>query len=166
VLRWDYNDDTYYMAADVDPTTGTASFYGGKVDSSNAVNNTSSAVGIAYRPQTSYPVTGSISGSSLIFNTPLSTFGIAPGATLVSFSGFSLAGPADSALGAPAGQTTTSQIFASMRTVDASPPLDAVVGSPAADTPESPWTPVMLASGAAAIAAISVVTRRRRRRAD
>ena len=125
VLRWDSPEgETYYMTAEAD-TGGNLTFYGGKVDSSNAVNNVNAAVGIAYRPQTAFTVTGQRSGNTLLLKAPLSQFGLAPGRTLVSLEAFSLTGPADSALGG----TATSQIFASMRDIDASPALDAVLAA-------------------------------------
>ena len=156
VLRWDFVDETYYMVAEVN-SSGTPTFYGGKVDSSNAVNAGVSAIGIAYRPQSAFPVTGSIVGNTLSFRGHLADFGLSNGSKLVSFAAYSLAGPADSNLG---GQSSTPQVFTSMRNVDSSPPIDAVLGSPSAKTPEAPWLTLLLLSGA--VAAVGATRLRRR----
>jgi hypothetical protein len=185
VLRWDSADgQTYYMAAEVG-SSGTPSFYGGKVDGTSAVSNVSSAVAIAYRPQSAYPVTGEIQGNSLILRAPLSAFGLHTGSTLLGFAGFSLAGPSDQVL---SGAPETSQVVASMRTADSAPPIDAVlaavsspVPTPTPGTPNQPATPaastlpnttaaaprdgVALVLSGLAIAVVITVGARRRRRA-
>jgi len=126
VVRWDYAGDTWYLTAEAD-STGKLTFYGGKVDSSNAVSNVNAAVAIAYRPQTAFPVTGEIQGNTLLLRGRMADFGVALGSTLISYQAFSLAGPADALL---AGAPETSQVFATMRDVDASPPMDAVLAGP------------------------------------
>jgi len=179
VLRWDgTGGETYYMAAEV-PSSGTPSFYGGTVDSTSAVSNVNAAVAIAYRPQTAYPVTGEIKGNSLVLRAPLSAFGLKTGSTLLSFQAFSLAGPSDEVL---SGAPETSQLAASMRTVDASPPMDAVLaatsspGAPVAATTAAgsirlpntaaaaPRDGMVVAAGLGLAAAVVLVGRRRRRR--
>jgi hypothetical protein len=160
VARWDSKGEAYYLAAEAD-STGALTYYGGKVDSSNALSNANAAVGISYRPQSSFVVTGKVQGNSLLITGRLSDFAAAPGDTLASYGSFSLAGPADSLI---SGQTASSQIFASMRTVDSSPPMDAVLaGGPATNVPETPWTPVLLV-GALATAAVALRRRHVHRR--
>jgi hypothetical protein len=126
VLRWDSPEgETYYLTAETD-SSGNATYYGGKVDSSSAVNNVSSAVAIAYRPQTGFTVTGQVSGHSLLLRAPLSQFGLHAGSTLVALGAYSLAGAADTTL---AGQPETSQVLAAMRDVDSSPAIDALLSA-------------------------------------
>jgi len=144
-IRWESGGDMYYLAAEVG-TGGPPTFYGGKFDSSNAVNNVNAPVAVAYRPQTAFPVTGEVQGNSLLIRGRLSDFGVGLGSTLFSYQAFSLAGPADSLL---AGQATASQVFYVMRNVDASPPMDAVIASasqqPLVPVPGGPAQPVALA---------------------
>jgi hypothetical protein len=159
VARWDFKGETYYLAAEVD-SSGGATYYGGKVDSSSVLSNGNSAVGVSYRPQSAFTVTGKISANSLLISGKLSDFGAAAGSTLVSYGSFSLAGPADALI---SGQPTSAQIFASMRTVDSSPTMDAVLAAaPPANVPESPW--VVLLLGAAVLTAALFSRRRLLRR--
>jgi hypothetical protein len=149
------------------------------------VSNVSSAVAIGYRPQSDYTVTGTIAGNSLILHAPLSAFNLHPGSTLLSFASYSLAGPSDQVL---SGAPETSQVFASMRTVDSSPPIDAVLaaaispvptanlGTPMQPGPTVPNLPntttaaprdgVALVLSSLAIAVALGVGSRRRRRID
>jgi MYXO-CTERM domain-containing protein len=182
VVRWEYAGDTWYLTAEAD-SAGKLTFYGGKVDAGNAVSNVNAAVAIAYRPQTAFPVTGEIQGNTLLLRGRLAAFGVAPGSTLISYQAFSLAGPADAVL---AGAPETSQVFATMRDVDGSPPMDAVIAGPEQQPlvpiPGGKAQPVALAgtpnaaaappsSGAAPLAALGLVgllwagARRRRRSA-
>ena len=149
VLRWDSLDgETYYMTAEA-ASDGSLTFYGGKVDSSSAVNNASSAVAIAYRAQGAFDVVGQRSGNSLILRAPLSQFGLRRNSTLVSLQAFSLVGPSDTTL---AGMTESSQVLAAMRDLDASPSLDASLGPVAsAGVPGTPTTPVQPTGGPAAL---------------
>jgi len=185
VVRWDSpGGETFYMAAEVG-SAGTPTFYGGKVDGSSAVSNVNSAVAIAYRPQTAYPVTGEIQGNSLILRAPLSAFGLTthPGTNvLLSYGAFSLAGPSDEVL---AGAAETAQLAASMRTVDSSPPMDALLvaasssGTPGGgstrgtgtiglpNTAAAPQDGIALALGALGLGiGVAVTTRRQRRRGE
>jgi hypothetical protein len=126
VVRWEHGGDTWYLTAESD-STGKLTFYGGKVDASNAVSNVNVAVAIAYRPQAAFPVTGEIQGNTLLLRGRMADFGVVPGSTLISYQAFSLAGPSDALL---AGAPETSQVFATMRDVDGSPPMDAVIAGP------------------------------------
>jgi hypothetical protein len=137
VLRWADGNDVYYMAAETD-STGTPTFYGGKVDGTSAVSNATSAVGIAYRPQSAYTVTGQVSGNTLLLQAKASDFHVTSGSTLISFAAYSLAGPSDAIV---TGQSATSQIFTSMRAVNASPPMDAIVAAPTTGTGTGAGTP-------------------------
>jgi hypothetical protein len=159
VARWDFQDQTYYLAADVSGT-GAVTYYGGRVDSTNQLSNGNSAVGIAYRPQAGVAATGKIEGNSLLITAPLSAFGASAGSTLVSYAAHSFAGPSDTVL---AGQTTSTQIFTTVRNVDSSPPMDAVLTTLAAAVPETPLPGLLVF--AAAGSAVAVGVRRRRGRA-
>jgi hypothetical protein len=129
VVRWEHGSDMYYMTAEAN-SSGALTFYGGKLDASNAVSNVNSAVGIAYRPQTAFPVTGQLQGHTLLLRGQMSTFGgLSVGSQLISYQAFSLAGPSDELL---SGVPETAQIAASMRDVDGSPPMDAIIAGPAA----------------------------------
>ena len=156
VARWDFNGETYYLAADVS-NTGTPTYYGGKLDASNQLSNGNAAVGVAYRPQAGVSVTGKIQGNTLLITGHLSDFGASPTSTLVSYAAHSLAGPADTVL---AGQTTSSQIFTTVRNVDSSPPMDAVLTTPSANVPEAPWAGLMVLGTAAAVVAVGARRRR------
>jgi hypothetical protein len=141
VLRWEDGTDAYYMAADSD-ASGNLTFYGGKVDGSNAISNATSAVGIAYRPQASFPVTGKVGGNTLLLQADMSQFHLAAGSTLQGLAAYSLAGPSD------ASSAASSQIFTAMRTVDASPPMDAVLAAVTTtqgggQPPSTPTTPMI-----------------------
>jgi hypothetical protein len=148
VLRWDFGVDAYYMVAEVG-SNGIPTYYGGRVDSTNGVNAATAPVGIAYRPQSALPVSGSVQGNTLTLHGHLADFTLASGSKLVSFAAYSLVGPADTNLG---GQASTPQVFTSMRTVDASPPMDAVIGSPGNNVPETPWVVLLVIIGATAFA--------------
>jgi hypothetical protein len=148
VLRWDFGVDAYYMVAEVG-SNGIPTYYGGRVDSTSAVNAASAPVGIAYRPQSAFPVSGSVQGNTLTLRGHLADFTLASGSKLVSFAAYSLVGPADTNLG---GQTSTPQVLTSMRTVDASPPMDAVIGSLGNNIPETPWVVLLAIIGATAFA--------------
>ena len=126
VIRFEHASDTYYMAAEAD-SAGALTFLGGRVDSTSAVSNVSSAVAVGYRPQAAFPVTGQIQGNTLLLRGRMADFGVGLGSTLISYQAFSLAGPSDALL---AGAPQTSQVFAAMRTVDAAPPMDAVIAGP------------------------------------
>lgn len=180
VLRWEDGTDVYYMAAESD-ASGNLTYYGGKVDGSTAISNATAAVGVAYRPQSSFPVTGQVSGHTLLLQAKLSQFHLATGSTLQGFAAYSMAGPAD---GLISGQPASSQIFTVMRTVDASPPMDAVLaaasqsggtpgsGGPNAAAAGTPNTSAAAPSGAAGpLAALALLgvgaaaeLRRRRQR--
>jgi hypothetical protein len=158
VARWDSRGETYYLAAEAD-STGALTYYGGKVDSSNALSNGNSAVGVSYRPQSSFVVTGKVQGNSLLITGRLSDFAAAAGDTLVSYGSYSMAGPADALI---SGQAASSQVFASMRTVDSSPPMDAVLAAaPATNVAETPWAPLLVAG---ALGTAAVLARRRQHR--
>jgi len=186
VVRWEDGSDVYYMAAETD-SSGNPTFYGGKVDASNAVNNASAAAAIAYRAQSGFAVTGEVVGHSLLLHGKMSDFKVTQGSTLLSFAAYSLAGPSDALI---SGQQTSSQIFTAMRTVDASRPMDAIVraasensiptpgsggsGSNPAVTPGTIATPNTTAAPAGApwqlvgvtlagVLGMSAVRRRRRR---
>jgi hypothetical protein len=134
LLRWEDGTDGYYMAAESD-ASGNLTYYGGKVDGGNAISNGTSAVGIAYRPQTAFPVTGEVSGHTLLLKANMSQFHLATGSTLQGLAAYSLAGPSDGLISA---QPASSQIFTAMRTVDASPPMDAVLAASAAQSGGTP----------------------------
>lgn len=156
VARWDSKGESYYLAAEAD-STGALTYYGGKVDASNALSNANAAVGISYRPQSSFVVTGKVQGNSLLITGRLADFGAAAGDTLVSYQSHSLAGPADALI---SGQPASAQIFASMRNVDSSPPMDAVLAAaPPANVPETPLVAVLLLAG---VLTATAVGRRRR----
>ena len=122
VLRWDtVKGESRYLAAEAD-ASGTLTYFGGKLDSSNAVSNGNSPVAVAYRPQSGTTVTGLLSGTTLTLRAPLSQLGAAAGDRLVSVQAFSLAGPSDEVL---SGEPETAQVLAAMREIDAAPPLDA-----------------------------------------
>ncbi|MBJ7610483.1 MAG: hypothetical protein JF887_13790 [Candidatus Dormibacteraeota bacterium] len=156
VARWDSRGDAYYLVAEAD-ATGALSYYGGRVDASNALSNGNSAVGVSYRPQQAFVVSGKVQGNSLLITGRLSDFAAAAGDTLVSYASFSLAGPADSLI---AGQKASSQVFVSLRTIDSSPPMDAVLGAPATNVPEAPRVVLLLVP--ALLIAVAFGLRRRR----
>jgi len=129
VVRFATAKDVYYMAFDTDGA-GVTRAYGGKLDATSAISNGSSNVGTTYDPQAAYPVTAEVQGKSLVFTAPLSEFGVARGSTLYSLTGFAIAGPSNTSLVAANLDAT---IVGIDRVVDASPPLDAVLGTSTLD---------------------------------
>ena len=127
VARFDSGHDVWYLALDQDGS-GNRRAYGGKVTSANAISNGTSALGTTYDPQAGFAVSYSVVGNSLFLRAPLALFGVSAGTTLYSYSAFSQAGPSDASLGAVNGDALIVNL---VRTVDAAPPMDAVLQSAA-----------------------------------
>jgi hypothetical protein len=114
VLRFDTPSDVVYMAMDQD-ASGSRRFFGGVLGSANAVSGGTSTKAVTYDAQASHPVTGTVSGDSLIFSAKLADLGISPSTPVRSVTAFAMAGPAE-------GSDTLD--VNPMRTVDATPPFD------------------------------------------
>jgi hypothetical protein len=143
VERWEHGDDAYYMAAESDGT-GKLSFFGGKVDGGNSVFNGTGVVGIAYHPTTG-EFSGAVVGNSILIKGSMSFFNLKLGSTLVSYSAHSMAAPPESLV---SGLSNSTQLIAIPRQVDASPPMDAVLGLSTIFPSISPVTPAVVATGA------------------
>ncbi|HEX2172709.1 MAG TPA: Ig-like domain-containing protein, partial [Dehalococcoidia bacterium] len=74
-----------------------------------------------YHTDQNYPVTGRIVGDSLVFRAPAQAFGLSEGEEVFSASAFAMAGPSEE---------EETLVFNVMRTVDATPPFDAVLQEP------------------------------------
>jgi hypothetical protein len=141
---------------------GSRRFFGGKLDGNDQIWAPSNAVGYqvgaAYRTDAGIPVTGAVEGSTLVLRAPASAFGLATGAPLYSVTAFAMAGPSE---------VNDEQIENVERTVDATPPFDAVLGvdpDPGVDVPEVPFA-ALLPLAAAALLGVALVRRTGRARA-
>ncbi len=103
---------------------GPLRYFGGKLDANDGVTNPTSQaiVGAGYHTDTAYKVTGSRSGGVLTLRAPAAAFGLKKGSRLLDVAAFSMVGPSEA----------TDLFFTSTsRTVDATAPFDAVLGSKA-----------------------------------
>jgi uncharacterized repeat protein (TIGR01451 family) len=115
--------DIYHLSAEFTPGSPLR-FFGGKLDANDKLTLAASPVavyGAAYH--TDFAAVGSVSNNVLTIRAPLSAFGLPSGAAVTSATAFAMAGPSE------ATELTVDRL---MRTVDATPPFDAVL-SDAAD---------------------------------
>jgi hypothetical protein len=146
VVRFSTNNDTVVngKAGDVfhlsmeQLADGTRRFFGGKLDGNDKIYAPADAVGYvigaAYRSDASYAVTGAVEGNTLVLRAPASAFGVTSGQSVYSVTAFTMAGPSEA---------NDTQLENVERTVDVTPPFDAVLGTdpdPGTDVPEVPVT--------------------------
>ena len=115
--------DIYHLSAEFTPGSPLR-FFGGILDANDKLTLLASPTtiyGAAYH--TDFAATGSVSGNVLTIRAPLSAFGLSFGSSVYSATAFAMAGPSE------ATELTVDRL---MRTVDATPPFDAVL-SDAAD---------------------------------
>jgi uncharacterized repeat protein (TIGR01451 family) len=115
--------DIYHLSAEF--TSGSPlRFFGGKLDANDKLILAASPItvyGAAYH--TDFAAVGSVSNNILTIRAPLSAFGLPSAAAITSATAFAMAGPSE------ATELTVDRL---MRTIDATPPFDAVL-SDAAD---------------------------------
>jgi hypothetical protein len=114
VLRFDTPSDVVYVAMDQN-SAGDRRFFGGVLGGANGVSGGSSVKAVTYDAQASHPVSGSVSGDSLLFTANLADLGLSATTPVRSVTAFAMAGPAE-------GSDTLD--VQPMRTVDATPPFD------------------------------------------
>nr|MBA2381150.1 DUF11 domain-containing protein [Chloroflexota bacterium] len=121
-LRFMGPREIYHLSAEFTPGSPLR-YIGGKLDANDKLTlaaSPTSIYGAGYH--TDFAATGSLSGNVLTISAPLASFGLAAGAPLYSITGFAMAGPSE------ATEITVDRL---MRTVDASPPFDAVLSDSA-----------------------------------
>ena len=110
--------DIYHLSAEFTPGAPLR-YFGGKLDGNDKLTlaaSPTSIYGAGYH--TDFTATGSISGNTLTIRAPLASFGLSAGVQVTSATAFAMAGPSE------ATELTVDRL---MRTVDASPPFDAVL---------------------------------------
>jgi hypothetical protein len=119
VTLWHFADDTYFVAADYDGSN--TSVYGGKLDDNDILRNpVTPDASFGSKWVKDFDVTGTMANGVLSFTVPRSSVGDPKkGDKLFSVQSFTIAGLPDDA------QT----IYTAPDTIDATPPIDYVVGS-------------------------------------
>lgn len=110
--------DIYHLSAEFTPGSSLR-FFGGTLNANDkliAAISPTAVFGAGYH--TDVAAAGSVSGNVLTIRAPLSAFGLAAGAAVSSATAFAMAGPSEA---------TELTIDRLMRTVDATPPFDAVL---------------------------------------
>lgn len=120
--------NVYYLGFDQNSSKARRA-YAGKVSATNAILNGNSPVGTTYDPQSGFTASYRVQANTLLLRAPLKQFGVSKNSVLTSYSSFALAGPDDRSLVAANKDST---ILSIDRVVDASPPMDAVLASAAA----------------------------------
>lgn len=133
MLRFATDDDIYHLSMDYrapagSQTEGMTRFFGGRLDDNDALrvggSDSLTLVGAAYRDD-GVTVEGFIEDDTLVIRADAADFGIADGTEVFSVTGFAMGGPAEEDVA----------VINPMRTVDATPPFDAVL---AVAIPEPP----------------------------
>jgi uncharacterized repeat protein (TIGR01451 family) len=125
ILRFETATDVYHLSMSVTPGQQPV-FFGGKLDANDAVYNQppgtpeSSILGARYMPDAGYHVTGSLDSGGIHLSIPLSELGLAPGDRILDVTAFATTEPAQD-------DPTADLIENPGRTVDATPPFDAVI---------------------------------------
>ncbi|MBA2719763.1 MAG: DUF11 domain-containing protein [Chloroflexi bacterium] len=121
-LRFMGPREIYHLSAEFTPGSPLR-YIGGKLDANDklvAAISPTAVFGAGYHRD--FDTTGSVSGNILTIRAPLAAFGLAAGAPLYSVTGFAMAGPSEA---------TELTIDRLMRTVDATPPFDAILSDTA-----------------------------------
>lgn len=127
VVRFATADDVYHLSMEAVPGEELR-FFGGKLDDNDRFTNlgTSTVLGAGYHADSGYHVSGTVKDNLLVLEAPAAEFGVGDGSRLFSVTAFAMAGPAE------ADESLTNM----MRTVDATPPFDALLSEgPAASPP-------------------------------
>ena len=121
VARFMTDQDVYHLDMDFQPGRNPqVRFFGGVLNSTDGVQNgTGTVVGARYVADPAFTVNGSVRNGVITLMAPKSLFGITTGSNLFSVSGFAMAGPTEQ-------DATATLIANSSRTIDATPPFDAV----------------------------------------
>jgi len=122
VARFMTDQDVYHLDMDFQPGRNPQfRFFGGVLNSSDGVQNgTGTVVGARYVADPAFTVKGSVRNGVITLMAPRSLFGLAAGSNVFSVSGFVMAGPSEQ-------DATATLIANSARTIDATPPFDAVL---------------------------------------
>jgi uncharacterized repeat protein (TIGR01451 family) len=110
--------EIYHLSAEFTPGAPLR-FFGGRLDGNDKLTllaSPTSVYGAGYH--TDFAAVGSVSGNVLTIRAPLAAFGLGAGATMTSATAFAMAGPSE------ATELTVDRL---MRTVDATPPFDAIL---------------------------------------
>jgi uncharacterized repeat protein (TIGR01451 family) len=110
--------DIFHLSAEFTPGSPLR-FFGGKLDANDKLilaGSPTTVYGAGYH--TDFAAVGSVSGNVLTIRAPLTAFSLASGAAVTSATAFAMAGPSEA---------TELAVDRLMRTVDATPPFDAVL---------------------------------------
>ena len=117
IVRLEAANDVYHL--DAEYQNGALRFFGGKIDSNDAVQNgTGATVGSRYVTDAGYTVTGSVGSGSIKLSIPLSQLGLKSGDKILNVTAFATVAPSED-------DSTASLVVNSARTVDATPSFDA-----------------------------------------
>lgn len=125
-VRFSTADEIYHLSMEHLPG-GSRRFFGGMLDENDrlAAGDSPETEGLfkgaGYHTDEKFAVTGVVEGNTIVLRAKLSDFGLHPGTELFSVTGFAMAGPVEE-------EETT--IMNTMRTVDATPPLDTALVPP------------------------------------
>ena len=135
IVRVTTDRDIYHLSARSLGDGGPLTFFGGVLGENDAVRNPDGLiVGAAHKADTGFRVTGSMQGDTLMLRAPLSALGLESGGPIYSATAFTTAGP----------RAENESLVDPMRTIDATPPFDAVL--PAAIAPTATATPTASAT--------------------
>jgi hypothetical protein len=127
VVRFSTGAQVYHVSYEYLGASTPGDFFGGKLDANDGLilptSGPGTYAGSGYHHDANFPVTGSFQNvgtnrGRIIFTVPASAVGLAAGDHLFSVTGFTMAGP---------NEATETSIARIMRTVDATPPLDATL---------------------------------------
>ncbi len=136
IVRFETAQDVFHVSAEFQ--AGNLRFFGGKLNANDGVQNgTGTNVGARYVADSGYRVTGSVANDGHItLSAPLSDFGLHVGDTIRNVTVFATAQPSEAS-------PTGNLVVNSGRTVDATPPFDAVL------QPEQPQADIAVRKTAA-----------------
>lgn len=135
IVRVTTDRDIYHLSARSLGDGGPLAFFGGVLGANDALRNPDDTIlGAAYKADAGFRVTGSLQGDTLVLRAPLSALGLASGGPIYSATAFTTAGP----------RAKDESLVDPMRTIDATPPFDAVL--PAAVAPTPTPSPTLTAS--------------------
>ena len=110
---------------DLEYKDGSLRYFGGQIDANDAVTSVITIVGSRYLTDAGYDVTGSVGNGKITLSIPLAALGLKPGDKVRNVSAFATAAPAEN-------DASAASYLKSARTVDATPPFDATIATPAA----------------------------------
>lgn len=137
IVRVVTEQDIYHLSARSLGDGGALAFFGGVLGANDALRNPDGTIlGAAYKADAGFRVTGSLQGDTLVLRAPLSAFGLAAGGPIYGVTAFTTAGP----------RAEDESLIDPMRTIDATPPFDAVLPAAIGPTPTPTLSPTLTAT--------------------